>query len=169
MRAERIPLPATVQGKRLAVSGLRTDAKRSTKAGRGGNVALLPHQVENLPAREREVAIILYQRGAMTGKAIHDLLPRELSYSALRSMLMRLCRKRVLHRRKVTGSHDPRDRRIPYLYVPAITEDLVRSRALSQLAQDYFDGSLNLVLCAVAEALKSQSQFETAGTADAAE
>jgi predicted transcriptional regulator len=104
----------------------------------------------------------------MTGKAIHDLLPRELSYSALRSMLMRLCRKRILHRRKVTGSHDPRDRRIPYLYVPAITEELVRRRALTQLTQDYFDGSLNLVLCEVAEVLKSQSQAGQAGTLDVA-
>jgi predicted transcriptional regulator len=129
---------------------------RLKPADAGEAPASLPPQVVNLPRREREVAIILYSEGSMTAKDVHDRLQRDLSHSALRSMLMRLCRKDVLQRRKLSGSHHPSDRRVPYVYGPAITKNAVRQRALLQLARDYFDGSLSLVSQAVAEALHHQ-------------
>ena len=96
----------------------------------------------NLARCERELATIIYLEGAMTAKLLEARLPRKLSNSALRAMLQRLCRKGVLHRHKIDGSHAVGDRRIPYLYTPAITPELVRARALQQIARDYFGGSL---------------------------
>lgn len=115
--------------------------------------ASLPTQVLHLPRREREVAIIIYERGPMTANEVQSLLPRDLSNSALRAMLMRLCRKDILTRRKVTGSHHPKDRRIPFIYSPAIRAELMEARAVRQIAEDYFDGSLDRLLCAVAQAM----------------
>lgn len=108
----------------------------------GHEIGPLPPQVLNLPRCEREVAIIVYLEGAMTAKLLEARLPRRLSNSALRAMLQRLCCKGILHRQKISGSHVSSDRRIPFLYVPAITAEIVRARALQQIARDYFDGSL---------------------------
>ena len=116
-------------------------------------IGSIPPQVQNLPRREREVAIIIYLEGSMTAKLLEARLPRELSNSALRCMLARLCRKGILKRRKINGSHLTSDRRIPYVYSPAITPDAVRKRALDELARDYFDGSLLLVAQVLAESL----------------
>jgi predicted transcriptional regulator len=103
---------------------------------------LLPPQVLNLARCEREVAVIIYLEGSATAKTIEARLPRKLSNGAIRSMLGRMCKKGILKRRKITGSHTPQDRRIPYLYSPAITPDAVKNRALLEVAQDYFGGSL---------------------------
>ena len=91
----------------------------------------LPPQVLNLARCERELALIIYLEGAMTAKSIEARLPRKLSNSALRAMLQRLCRKGILRRQKINGSHNSTDRRIPYLYTPAITVELVRSACLA--------------------------------------
>lgn len=119
-------------------------------------VAFIPPQVDNLARCERELAIIIYQHGAMTAKALEAKLPRQLSYSALRSMLARLCRKGILSRRKLTGSHMTTDRRIPYLYRPAISSDVVKKTALTQLAGDYFDGSMIHVVRTAVELLNDE-------------
>ena len=111
----------------------------------------LPPQVLNLARCKREFALIIYLEGAMTAKWIEARLPRKLSNSALRAMLQRLCRKGILRRQKINGSHNSTDRRIPYLYTPAITVELVRTHALQQVARDYFDGSLFSVAEAVVE------------------
>ena len=108
----------------------------------GREIGPLPPQVLNLPRCEREVAMIVYLEGGMTAKLLEARLPRRLSNSALRAMLQRLCAKGILRRQKVNGSHMESDRRIPYLYTPAITPEIVRARALQQIARDYFDGSL---------------------------
>lgn len=81
----------------------------------------------------------------MTAKDLEVRLPRDLSNSAIRAMLARLCNKRVLERRKVEGSHSPTDRRIPYVYSPAITPEATRKKILKDLARDHFNGSLLLV------------------------
>ena len=39
----------------------------------------IPPQVQNLPRREREVAIIIYLEGSMTAKLLEARLPRGLS------------------------------------------------------------------------------------------
>ena len=119
-------------------------------------VGSIPPQVQSLARREREVAIIIYLEGSMTAKLLEARLPRELSNSALRCMLARLCRKGILKRRKINGSHLTSDRRIPYVYSPAITPDAVRKRALDELARDYFDGSLLLVAQVLAESLNDK-------------
>lgn len=128
----------------------------------------LPPQVLNLARCEREVATIIYLEGAMTAKLLEARLPRKLSNSALRAMLQRLCRKGILHRRKINGSHLTTDRRIPYLYAPAITPELVRARALQQIARDYFDGSLLSVAEAVVNALQASGSRVTISRSDGA-
>lgn len=120
----------------------------------GHEIGPLPPQVLNLPRCERELAIIVYLEGGMTAKLLEARLPRKLSNSALRAMLQRLCCKGVLCRHKVNGSHMSTDRRIPYLYTPAITPEVVRARALQQIARDYFDGSLLQVVKEAVRALQ---------------
>jgi predicted transcriptional regulator len=102
----------------------------------------LPPQVQNLARCERELAVMIYLEGGMTAKLLEARLPRKLSNSALRAMLQRLCDKGILRRHKINGSHSVTDRRIPYLYTPAITPESVRTRALQQIARDYFGGSM---------------------------
>jgi predicted transcriptional regulator len=120
----------------------------------GHEIGPLPPQVLNLPRCERELAIIVYLEGGMTAKLLEARLPRKLSNSALRAMLQRLCCKGILCRHKVNGSHMSTDRRIPYLYTPAITPEIVRARALQQMARDYFDGSLLQVVEEAVRALQ---------------
>lgn len=140
---------------RLHNSLFRTILKFVGKQGAisEAEVGSIPPQVQNLARRERELAIIIYLEGSMTAKMLEARFPRELSNSALRCMLARLCRKGILKRRKINGSHLTSDRRIPYVYSPAITPAAVRKRALDELARDYFDGSLLLVAKVLAEAL----------------
>ncbi|HET6941388.1 MAG TPA: BlaI/MecI/CopY family transcriptional regulator [Sphingomicrobium sp.] len=120
----------------------------------GHEIGPLPPQVLNLPRCERELAIIVYLEGGMTAKLLEARLPRKLSNSALRAMLQRLCCKGILCRHKVNGSHVSTDRRIPYLYTPGITPEIVRARALQQIARDYFDGSLLQVVEEAVRALQ---------------
>jgi predicted transcriptional regulator len=123
----------------------------------GHEIGPLPPQVLNLPRCERELAIIIYLEGGMTAKLLEARLPRRLSNSALRAMLQRLCNKSILRRQKVNGSHASTDRRIPYLYTPAITPEFVRERALEQIARDYFDGSLLRLAETAVRALQANS------------
>ena len=127
----------------------------------GHEIGPLPPQVLNLPRCERELAMIIYLEGGMTAKLLEARLPRRLSNSALRAMLQRLCSKDILRRQKINGSHETTDRRIPYLYTPAITPELVRTRALQQIARDYFDGSLLSVAEAVVRALQANGSHVT--------
>ncbi len=109
----------------------------------GGRNCLIPPQVENLAPCEKELATLIYVYGGMTAKDLEGKhLTRKLSNSAVRSMLGRLCRKNILSRHKLNGSHMTSDRRIPYVYLPAITTEDLRARALVEVARDYFDGSL---------------------------
>lgn len=48
-----------------------------------------------------------------------------------------------MRRRKINGSRGVDDRRIPYIYSPAITPDAVQNTALLKFAKDYFDNSLD--------------------------
>jgi len=130
--------------------------RKQDKSETSGQVEL-PPQVRNLARREREVAVIVYQQGPQTARVLEGLLGRDLSNGAIRSMLFRLCRKGILKRRKIDGSHLTTDRRIPYLYSPAIASDAIREWALEQFARDYFDGSLQLVSEALTELLGKRS------------
>ena len=122
----------------------------------------IPPQVQNLAMRERELATLVYCQGAMTAKAIEECLSVHLDNSSIRSMLNRLCRKRILTRRKrvQTGSCG---RRIAFLYLPAIAPDTLRKTVLSQVARDYFDGSLLLAAQTALELVTEETDPKRAG------
>jgi predicted transcriptional regulator len=106
---------------------------------------ILPPQIQLLGWRERQIASIIYREGAMTAKALQARLADELSNAAVRSMLVRLCTKRILRRRKRTVECKEGARRVAFIYLPALETDDVRQSALRQLAEDYFGGSLLMV------------------------
>jgi predicted transcriptional regulator len=93
--------------------------------------------VRKLASRERQIAAIIYERGCMTAKELEQLLEPRLSNGAIRSMLLRLVHKGILRRHsgKVGRGQS-------FVYVPAITPQETKERALTRLSQDYFDGSL---------------------------
>jgi predicted transcriptional regulator len=126
-------------------------------------LALLPPQVQQLAGRERELASKIYLHGPMTAEALGNLLPTPLSNSAIRTMLARLCDKGILGRRKLNASASA-GRRVPFVYLPAISAELAKRRALEQLAADYFDGSLLVVLHTAIDLLASGDQALAART-----
>lgn len=85
--------------------------------------------------REQEVAIVVYRRGCATANEVQDRLSDPLSNGAVRSMLNRLVGKRILKRQR-RGPHGA------FVYLPALTDEVIEERALRQLANDFFDGSL---------------------------
>mgnify|MGYP003575434505 CR=1 FL=1 len=126
----------------------------------GGRNGVIPPQVEHLAPCEKELATLIYVYGPMTAKDIEGRhLTRKLSNSAVRSMLGRLCNKSILKRHKITGSHISTDRRIPYVYAPAITSEALRVRALAEVARDYFGGSLPRMAEELAGLCAAQNQM----------
>ena len=105
----------------------------------------LPPQIQLLSWRERQIASIIYREGPMTAKALQARLADDLSNAAIRSMLVRLCGKQILRRRKRTVECKEGARRVAFIYLPALETDDVRQTALRQLAEDYFGGSLLMV------------------------
>ena len=105
----------------------------------------LPPQVKALADREREIASIIYRRGASTAIDVETRLSSKITNAAVRSMLVRLTKKGILHRER-----GMRGRGQQCVYLPAITLSQVRERALQELAGRYFDGSLlNLAMQAL--------------------
>jgi predicted transcriptional regulator len=123
----------------------------------------LPPQVEQLARRERQIASAVYARGAMTAKEIEAELARSISNGAIRSMLSRLVGKGILVRR--WGS---RGRGQQFIYLPAITDQSVRNKALQIVADQYFDGSLLRAFVALFELLESdRGDAASSATVDA--
>jgi predicted transcriptional regulator len=112
-----------------------------TSTGRGD----LPPQVVNLAWREREIAELIYRIGPMTARDIEKLLRGSLTNGAIRSMLVRLCRKGILNRHRVTELESIHASCIPYVYSPAITPQAIRIYALRRVAREYFQGSIGEV------------------------
>ena len=112
---------------------------------------LLPPHVEALVGREKEIACIVYARGASTAREVQSRLSATVSNAAVRSMLMRLVDKGVL--RLDRGQRGPGH---PSTYFPTVTPNAVKQRALAQLADRYFDGSLLNLVQAALEELKRQ-------------
>jgi predicted transcriptional regulator len=113
------------------------------------NRSRLPQLVQKLAPREREIAEIVYGRVGCTAKQIELLLSVPLSNGAIRSMLRRLESKGIIkHRRR--GAYRT------FVYLPAITTDDARRKALVQVANDYFDGSLALAGAAIARLIVNQ-------------
>jgi predicted transcriptional regulator len=95
----------------------------------------LPAEVLKLYRREREIAEIVYGNGRATAKDVQAQLSDPLTNAAIRSMLNRLVRKGILTR-------STKEDGVEYLYYPIVTHALSRERALKQLAEDFFGGSL---------------------------
>ena len=111
----------------------------------------LPPEVRGLYRREREIAEIIYRRGSATANEVQAELSDPLTNAAVRSMLCRLVRKGVLGRR-------PRECGTEYLYYAAINNDLSRERALKQLADDFFGGSLQEAAATLANLARRTGQ-----------
>ena len=97
----------------------------------------LPASVLNLAGREREVATIVYERGAATARAVESALSVKLTNAAIRSMLQRLVAKGVL-----TREFGARGRGLSAVYMPAVTLDHVKDDAIETICRRYFGGSL---------------------------
>jgi predicted transcriptional regulator len=98
-----------------------------------------PPLVLKLAPGERAVASMVYRRGGCTVKEIQARLPRPLTTATVRTILRRLEAKGVVSRR-------PKGTYRTHVYLPAITNEYVRERALMTLAQEHFDGSLPAVV-----------------------
>ena len=111
----------------------------------------LPASVLNLAGREREVATIVYERGAATARAVEAALSVRITNAAIRSMLQRLVAKGVL-----TREFGARGRRLSAVYMPAVTLDHVKDDAIQTICRRYFDGSLLNVALRVLDLLAEQ-------------
>ena len=112
----------------------------------------LPASVLNLASREREVATIVYERGAATARAVEAALSVRITNAAIcRSMLQRLVAKGVL-----TREFGARGRRLSAVYMPAVTLDHVKDDAIETICRRYFDGSLLNVAIRVLDLLAEQ-------------
>jgi len=110
----------------------------------------LPAAVLRLAPREREVATLVYERGALTAAEVEAMLPVPISNGAVRSMLGRLVSKKVLKRRGGGAGK-------AFFYVPAITTRDAVQLAFRQLAEDYFEGSPERALIALRLIISSEA------------
>lgn len=88
--------------------------------------------LKSLPPKEREIVDMLYERGEMTANDIVEALPDKLSGSAVRTMLRRLEEKGAVRR-----SESERG----FLYSPALSDQVARKSALSEVVRVFFNGS----------------------------
>ena len=88
--------------------------------------------LSSLPPREREIVDILYERGASTVTEIGEVMPDELSGSAIRAMLKRLEGKGFVAREQSERG---------FLYAPSVPEKAASKSALGQVVRVFFNGS----------------------------
>ncbi len=88
--------------------------------------------LSKLPPRERQIVDILYERGPLAVADICEVLPDQLSGSAVRAMLKRLEDKGFVQRT---------DSERGYLYSPSVSDTVARKSALSEIVRVFFDGS----------------------------
>lgn len=88
--------------------------------------------LSKLPPRERQIVDILYERGPLLVNDICDALPDQLSGSAVRAMLKRLEDKGF-----VTRAESDRG----FLYAPAVSDNVAKKSALSEIVRVFFNGS----------------------------
>lgn len=88
----------------------------------------------DLPPLELECMKILWDLGQATVQQIRDqlLTTRPLAYTTVMTVMDRLARKGSVEREKRGRAH---------LYRPSVSEDLVLERALTRLAETFFQGS----------------------------
>ena len=88
--------------------------------------------LSKLPPRERQIVDILYERGPLAVADICDVLPVQLSGSAVRAML-----KRLEDKGYVARSESDRG----YLYSPTLSDTVAKKSALSEIVRVFFNGS----------------------------
>jgi predicted transcriptional regulator len=118
----------------------------------GPGFEALPISLERLYPREREIAVIVYQRGVATAADVQIELSENLSNPAIRSMLNRLVNKNILNRVRC-GRHGT------YVYSAALTRTSAKEVALRQFANDFYDGSLSALAMAIGDLFASQASF----------
>ena len=109
---------------------------KSARATAGPGM-VLPPQVNLLAPREREVAAIVYRAGLCTAKQVQAQLSSPITSGAARSMLVRLVKKGLLVRH-----WGRRGRGHEYVYGPALDPDHAKRRAVEEIAEAFFGGSL---------------------------
>ncbi len=88
--------------------------------------------LNKLPPRERQIVDLLFERGEMAVAEICEALPVQLSGSAVRAMLKRLEDKGAVRRAESERG---------YLFSPAVSENVARKSALSEVVRVFFNGS----------------------------
>src|SRR6476469_5995851 len=88
--------------------------------------------LSKLPPRERQIVDILYERGPLPVAEICEALPVQLSGSAVRAMLKRLEDKGFVARTESDRG---------FLYSPAVSDNLAKKSALSEIVRVFFNGS----------------------------
>src|SRR3978361_179530 len=86
--------------------------------------------LSKLPPRERQIVDILYEPGALPVADICEVLPDQLSGSAVRAMLKRLEDKGFVQR-----SESERG----FLYSPVVSDTLAKKSALSDIVRVFFN------------------------------
>jgi len=88
--------------------------------------------LRKLPPRERQIVDILYERGPLPVTDICDVLPDQLSGSAVRAML-----KRLEDKGYVSRSESDRG----FVYSPLVSDSVAKKSALSDIVKTFFNGS----------------------------
>ena len=88
--------------------------------------------LRKLPPRERQIVDILYERGPLPVTDICDVLPDQLSGSAVRAML-----KRLEDKGYVSRSESDRG----FIYSPMVSDSVAKKSALSDIVKTFFNGS----------------------------
>jgi predicted transcriptional regulator len=94
----------------------------------------LPRAVRQLAPRERQLAALIYRKGALTAREAGAHISG-VSNGAIRTMLGRLVRKGILKCR-----HSGYGKTL--LYLPALASDDIVEIALKRVAEDFYQGSV---------------------------
>ncbi len=95
---------------------------------------------DKLSRRERQIMEIVYQRGQATALEVQEALPDPPGYSAIRTLLTILEEKGHLR-------HEEQGKR--YLYLPTQSPANAAKRALNQVMQTFFEGSVEGAVAAL--------------------
>ena len=109
-----------------------------------------PEEFETLGPRQRDLIRTIYASGGATVREIHARIPNPPdSLCGIRTLLNRMVRKGLL-RTRFSG------RRSELLYLPRVSDSVVKLRALDRIAKEHFRGSKTRA----AEALEKLARSE---------
>jgi predicted transcriptional regulator len=95
---------------------------------------------KNLSRRERQIMDIIYELNEATAAQVLELLPNPPSYSAVRALLRVLEEKGHLTHKQ----EGPR-----YVFLPTLSREEARQKALKHLLKTFFDNSTEDVVAAL--------------------